>query len=156
MKNEKKQSRDQWLHLRLTEKEKLHIHKAFLKTTQRKLSDYARKILLGKPMCIFRRKWPYDSVANWPPKSLASERCKCYRSVNKSNDLKVFFIGSYFLVPELFSFASILPWAQYGVHHEQSYPIWRLQWFFHQLPHATCLWVVARWWSMNSWHACPL
>nr|WP_294897154.1 plasmid mobilization relaxosome protein MobC [uncultured Pedobacter sp.] len=62
MENEKKQSRDQWLHLRLTEKEKLHIHKAFLKTTQRKLSDYARKILLGKPMIATYRNASMDEL----------------------------------------------------------------------------------------------
>lgn len=64
MENEKKQSRDHWLHLRLTEKEKLQIHKSFLKTTQRKLSDYARKILLGKPMIATYRNASIDELMN--------------------------------------------------------------------------------------------
>ena len=64
MEKEKKQSRDQWLHLRLTEKEKLQIHKAFLKTTQRRLSDYARKILLGKPMIATYRNASIDELMN--------------------------------------------------------------------------------------------
>ncbi|MBK0383589.1 plasmid mobilization relaxosome protein MobC [Pedobacter sp. SD-b] len=64
MENEKKQSRDHWLHLRLTEKEKLQIHKSFLKTTQRKLSDYARKILLGKPMIASYRNASIDDLMN--------------------------------------------------------------------------------------------
>lgn len=62
MENEKKQSRDQWLHLRLTEKEKLQLHKAFLKTTQRRMSDYARKILLGKPMIATYRNASIDEL----------------------------------------------------------------------------------------------
>lgn len=64
MENEKKQSRDQWLHLRLTEKEKLQLHKAFLKTTQRRMSDYARKILLGKPMIATYRNASIDDLMN--------------------------------------------------------------------------------------------
>jgi len=43
-------NRTKWLHLRLTEAEYNKIHSAFAKTTTRRLSDYARKILLGKPM----------------------------------------------------------------------------------------------------------
>lgn len=43
-------ARVKWLHVRLTEDEETVINEAFKKTTQRKLSDYARAILLGKPM----------------------------------------------------------------------------------------------------------
>jgi hypothetical protein len=50
LEKDKKFSRNQWLHIRLTDQEKIKIHKAFLKTTQRRISDYARKILLGEPM----------------------------------------------------------------------------------------------------------
>jgi hypothetical protein len=49
MKKEKK-NRDQWLHIRLFDEEKNAIIKAFEKTTNAKLSDYVRAILLGKPM----------------------------------------------------------------------------------------------------------
>lgn len=44
------QKRDQWLHIRLFEEEKKAIEMAFKKTTHAKMSDYARGILLGKPM----------------------------------------------------------------------------------------------------------
>ncbi len=43
-------NKTEWLHLRLSKEEQEHIQKAFAKTTCRKLSDYARKILLGKPV----------------------------------------------------------------------------------------------------------
>jgi hypothetical protein len=63
MENEK-QNRNQWLHLRLSESEKIQIHKAFLKTTQRRISDYARKILLGKPMVSIYRNASIDELMN--------------------------------------------------------------------------------------------
>ena len=66
MENEKKQTRNHWLHLRLYEVEKTQIHKAFLKTTQRKVSDYARKILLGKPMIATYRNASIDGLMNSP------------------------------------------------------------------------------------------
>lgn len=64
MEKDKKQTRNQWLHLRLSENEKIQIHKAFLKTTQRKVSDYARKILLGKPMVATYRNASMDELMN--------------------------------------------------------------------------------------------
>ncbi len=64
MEIEKRQTRNQWLHLRLSENEKVQIHKAFLKTTQRKISDYARKILLGKPMVATYRNASMDELMN--------------------------------------------------------------------------------------------
>ena len=64
MENEKKLTRNHWLHLRLYDSEKTQIHKAFLKTTQRKFSDYARKILLGKPMIATYRNASIDDLMN--------------------------------------------------------------------------------------------
>lgn len=43
-------NRTKWLHVRLTDKEFEALQKQFSKTTQRKISGYARDILLGKPM----------------------------------------------------------------------------------------------------------
>ncbi|GAB3910592.1 plasmid mobilization protein [Mucilaginibacter boryungensis] len=43
-------NKTKWLHLRLSPTEQAHINKAFKKTTCRKLSDYARSILMGKPV----------------------------------------------------------------------------------------------------------
>lgn len=50
MENTNKNNRTQWLHLRLTEAEYQVIKNNFTQTTNRKLSDYARKMLLKKPM----------------------------------------------------------------------------------------------------------
>jgi hypothetical protein len=62
MEEGKKERREQWLHLRLTDQEKIQIHKAFLKTTQRRISDYARNILLGKPMIANYRNASMDEM----------------------------------------------------------------------------------------------
>lgn len=48
--NDNKNIKNKWLHLRLSEEEYQQLQKAFKKTTERKLSRYARNILLGKPM----------------------------------------------------------------------------------------------------------
>jgi dynactin complex subunit len=64
MKEDKNERREQWLHLRLTDHEKIQIHKAFLKTTQRRISDYARNILLGKPMVSTYRNASTDELMN--------------------------------------------------------------------------------------------
>ncbi|OAQ41981.1 mobilization protein [Pedobacter psychrophilus] len=64
MEIEKKQTRNHWLHLRLSEVEKIQIHKAFLKTTQRRMSDYGRKILLGEPMIASYRNASMDELMN--------------------------------------------------------------------------------------------
>jgi len=62
MEEGKKERREQWLHLRLTDQEKIQIHKAFLRTTQRRISDYARNILLGKPMIANYRNASMDEM----------------------------------------------------------------------------------------------
>ena len=45
-----KENRNKWLHLRLSEAEYQQLRHQFASTTERKLSSYARHILLGKPM----------------------------------------------------------------------------------------------------------
>ncbi|WP_407430563.1 plasmid mobilization protein [Arcticibacter sp.] len=57
-------NREKWLHLRLTEDELSSIRLAFSKTTQRKMSDYARKILLGKPIVATYRNSSLDELMN--------------------------------------------------------------------------------------------
>jgi len=47
---EENNSRKKWLHLRLTVEEETALRKSFSGTTELYMSDYARKILLGKPM----------------------------------------------------------------------------------------------------------
>ncbi len=47
---EEKNNRLKWLTVRVSEPEHAAIQKQFKQTTERKLSAYVRKILLGKPM----------------------------------------------------------------------------------------------------------
>jgi hypothetical protein len=58
--SEQNNNRTRWLHLRLTPDEFEKIHRQFSKTTCRKLSDYARKILLGKPLIATTRNQSLD------------------------------------------------------------------------------------------------
>jgi hypothetical protein len=58
--SEQNNNRTKWLHLRLKPDEYTKLHKQFKKTTCRKLSDYARKILLGKPVVATYRNQSLD------------------------------------------------------------------------------------------------
>lgn len=60
--NETNNNKTKWLHLRLSPKEHEQIVAEFKKTTSRKLSDYARKILLGKPMIASHRNRSMDDL----------------------------------------------------------------------------------------------
>jgi hypothetical protein len=58
--NTKNVNRTKWLHLRLKPDEYEKIHKQFSKTTCPQLSDYARKILLDKPVTATYRNQSLD------------------------------------------------------------------------------------------------
>lgn len=58
--SEQNNNRTKWLHLRLKPEEYTKLQKQFKKTTCRKLSDYARKILLGKPVVATYRNQSLD------------------------------------------------------------------------------------------------
>ena len=58
---EHKNNREKWLHIRLTKVEFAQIQKSFEATTCRKLSDYARKKLLGKAITVNHRNASLDS-----------------------------------------------------------------------------------------------
>jgi hypothetical protein len=58
--SEQNNKRTKWLHLRLKPVEYHQIHKAFSKTTCRKISEYARKILLSKPLTATYRNQSLD------------------------------------------------------------------------------------------------
>ena len=60
--SEENNNRTKWLHLRLKPDEYEKINRQFSKTTCRKLSDYARKILLGKPMIATFRDQSLDDL----------------------------------------------------------------------------------------------
>jgi hypothetical protein len=58
--SEQNNNRTKWLHLRLKPEEYARIQKQFSKTTCRKISDYSRKILLGKPVVTTYRNQSLD------------------------------------------------------------------------------------------------
>ena len=58
--DEQNDNRNKWLHLRLKPQEYTQLRKQFSKTTCRKLSDYSRKILLGKPVVATYRNRSLD------------------------------------------------------------------------------------------------
>ena len=58
--SEQNNNRTKWLHVRLKPEEFEKINRHFRKTTCRKLSDYARKILLGKPLIGITRDQSLD------------------------------------------------------------------------------------------------
>jgi hypothetical protein len=57
---EQNNNRTKWLHLRLTPDEYVQLHRKFKKTTCRKLSGYARKMVLGKPVVATYRNQSLD------------------------------------------------------------------------------------------------
>ena len=57
---EQNDNRTKWLHIRLKPNEHQKIEKKFQKTTCRKLSEYARKMLLNKPLTINYRNQSLD------------------------------------------------------------------------------------------------
>ena len=58
--SEQNNNRIKWLHIRLKPEEYTKIQNTFSKTTCRKLSDYARKILLEKPVTATIRDQSLD------------------------------------------------------------------------------------------------
>lgn len=52
--------RTRWLHIRLTEKEQQKIRDKHKQSTSRKLSDYARKVLLDKTIKVKQRNQSLD------------------------------------------------------------------------------------------------
>ena len=58
--SETKNNRSRWLHIRLTEDEQNSIYKQFEKTTCRKLSDFARRILFNRKVTVNTRNQSLD------------------------------------------------------------------------------------------------
>ena len=58
--SENKDKRNKWLHLRLSEVEYNKINNGFSRSTKRKISDYARSILLNKPITVYTRSKSLD------------------------------------------------------------------------------------------------
>ena len=58
----KREVRNKWLHIRLNETEYSVISANWQKTTTRELSDYARRVLLKKPVTINHRNQSADEL----------------------------------------------------------------------------------------------
>ncbi|WP_242917340.1 plasmid mobilization protein [Pontibacter liquoris] len=61
MMSDLKDNRTKWLHVRLTPAEYALLHRRCSQTTCRKLSDYARRRLLGKPVTAYYRNQSLDN-----------------------------------------------------------------------------------------------
>nr|WP_295924659.1 plasmid mobilization relaxosome protein MobC [uncultured Dyadobacter sp.] len=59
---EENNKRDKWLHLRLNSEEYRQLQTNFKRTTCRKISEYARKILLSKPVTVNHRNASLDEL----------------------------------------------------------------------------------------------
>ena len=59
---EENNNRTKWLHLRLSPDEYAKVHSQFKRTTARKLSEYARKVLLSKPVTVNHRNASLDEL----------------------------------------------------------------------------------------------
>lgn len=53
--SDQKNNRKKWLHIRLTDLEYEKLFKGFSSSTKRKFSDYARDLLLDKPITVYTR-----------------------------------------------------------------------------------------------------
>lgn len=62
MKEGKKEVRKKWLHIRLNDTEYNTISANWQKTTSKEISDYARKILLKKPVTVNHRNQSADEL----------------------------------------------------------------------------------------------
>ena len=58
--SETNNNRCKWLHIRLKEDELIRINKKFSASTCRKLSEYARDVLLNKPIIVKQRNQSLD------------------------------------------------------------------------------------------------
>ena len=59
---EENNNREKWLHLRLNADEYRQLQTNFKRTTCRKISEYARKILLSKPVTVNHRNASLDEL----------------------------------------------------------------------------------------------
>ena len=59
---EENNNRTKWLHLRLSPEEYAQVQRRFKRTTSRKLSEYARKVLLSKPVTVNHRNQSLDEL----------------------------------------------------------------------------------------------
>jgi hypothetical protein len=60
--SESKNNRNRWMHLRLTDAEYKKLQAGFSQSTKRKISEYARDILLNKPITVYTRNKSIDDM----------------------------------------------------------------------------------------------
>ncbi|RWU08186.1 plasmid mobilization protein [Pedobacter chitinilyticus] len=62
MEKKTKTIRKKWLHVRLDDQEHAQMMQAMARSTEKKLSSYARKLLLSKPITIVHRDGSVDAL----------------------------------------------------------------------------------------------
>lgn len=62
MEEKKKKIRKKWLHLRLDDAEHAQMMAEMARSTEKKLSSYARKLLLARPVTIVHRDGSMDTL----------------------------------------------------------------------------------------------
>jgi len=62
MSEKKKEVREQWIHVRLNKSEYTIISTQWKETTEQSLSEYARRILLKKPVIVLHRNASADDI----------------------------------------------------------------------------------------------
>lgn len=101
MKDEKK-NRTRWLHLRLTEQEYKILQKYFAESLCPKLSDFARKNLLRKPVVLKYRNQSLDDLITEltrlrtelnPIGNNFNQAVKKLHSLSQISDLKMWIMG---------------------------------------------------------------
>lgn len=60
--SDNKNIKNKWLHIRLDEQEHTQLLKLFSATTERKISRYARKVILSKPVTVNHRNQSLDEI----------------------------------------------------------------------------------------------
>lgn len=60
--NEEQENRSKWIKVRLKPTEQTQLERKYKKTTSRTLSEYARTLLLGKPVTILNRDKSMDDI----------------------------------------------------------------------------------------------
>jgi hypothetical protein len=56
------ETRERHLHVRLSHQEYQQLETSFKRTTKRKLSQYVRQLLLGKPVTVYSRSQSIDEM----------------------------------------------------------------------------------------------
>ena len=107
--SETKDNRYKWLHIRLKEDEHSKINKKFTASTCRKLSEYARRVLLDKVVTVYQRN-----------RSLDDFMAEMIRLRNELNSIGINFNQS---VKKLHTLSQLQEFKNWIIHNENQYKI---------------------------------